>query len=144
MMSRNELILKPNFFFKKFPNDKFETKPETPETPETLEKEEEKIICKFCGHHITLSQNKIEVNGQHQHVFMNPVSVVYEIVCFSSANGCVNEGSPTVNDSWFSSYAWRFALCSGCLSHLGWFYQSDHDSFYGLISNHLSNISVRF
>ncbi len=150
MISNNRLFLKAKSktivgFKNRFPN-KFYIQPKTQENTKTLEnteKKKEQIICKFCGHHITLSQDKIYINGQHQHVFMNPVGVVYEIVCFSSANGCVQKGSPTINYSWFRGYSWRFALCSGCFNHLGWFYQSVHDSFYGLIYNHLSNLGVR-
>jgi len=95
--------------------------------------EEEKILCKFCQHPITSSKKKIEVNGQHQHIFSNPIGITYEIGCFSSANGCINRGTPTLEYTWFTGFAWRFALCSNCYTHLGWFYQSDNDSFYGLI-----------
>ncbi len=109
----------------------------TDEQLEIIQSEEsqndEKIICKACQHPITSHENRIEVNGQHQHVFSNPIGVVYEIGCFSSTNGCVNKGVPTLEHSWFKGFAWRFVLCSNCYSHLGWFYQSENDSFYGLI-----------
>jgi len=55
----------------------------------------------------------------------------------SSANGCVNYGTPTLEHTWFQSYSWRYALCSNCHTHLGWFYQSGNDSFYGLILENL-------
>lgn len=99
-----------------------------------------KILCKVCGHPITSTHYKIEVNAQHQHLFSNPVGLFYEIGCFSKANGCINKGSPTLEYTWFTGYAWRFAFCSNCFMHLGWFYQSEHNHFYGLIRENLEEV----
>jgi filamentous hemagglutinin family protein len=94
---------------------------------------EEKILCQVCQHQITSHENKIEVNGQHEHVLSNPCGIVFEMACFSGAAGCVNDGSSTLEHTWFTDYSWRFAFCANCLSHLGWFFQSESDGFYGLI-----------
>ncbi len=102
--------------------------------------EKQKIRCKVCGHPITSTQYKIEVNGQHHHFFSNPVGMLYEFGCFSSANGCINKGTPTLEHTWFTGYAWRFAFCSNCFMHLGWFYQSEHNHFYGLILENLDEV----
>ncbi len=102
-----------------------------------FQKEKKKILCKACQYPITSLVHKIEVNGKHRHIFSNPGGFVFEIGCFSLANGCVNQGTPTLKYSWFSGFAWRYALCSNCYLHLGWFYQSEQDSFYGLILNNL-------
>ena len=96
-----------------------------------------KIFCKTCGYQITSREKKSEVNGQHQHTFRNPMGIVYEIGCFSLANGCVNHGTPTLEHSWFPNFMWRYAFCSNCMTHLGWFYQSGENSFYGLILENL-------
>jgi hypothetical protein len=101
------------------------------------DKDEKKIRCKICGHRISSSEKKIEVNGRHQHVFTNPAGVIYKIGCFSDANGCVNYGISSLEHTWFSDYSWRYALCSNCHTHLGWFYQSENNSFYGLILDNL-------
>ncbi|MCK5716378.1 MAG: hypothetical protein KAH77_02735 [Thiomargarita sp.] len=100
---------------------------------ERCEDEKSTIFCKMCQHPITFPENKIEINGQHRHVFSNPVGFSYEIGCFSLANGCINKGVASLEYTWFKGFFWRFAICSKCYSHLGWVYQSGNDSFYGLI-----------
>ncbi len=110
---------------------------------ETLEKKEEKvvsgkrIICRLCGHYITTPNSKIEMSGRHVHVFTNPAGYVFRIGCFSAAPGCVVTGEPTEEYTWFPSYSWSYALCAGCMEHLGWYYDSGRDSFFGLILDRL-------
>ncbi|MGE5342590.1 MAG: cereblon family protein [Candidatus Omnitrophota bacterium] len=103
-------------------------------------KTEEKppIHCINCKNVITSTESAIPVGGQHRHFFKNPVGVDYEIGCFSSAEGCINVGHPTTEFTWFSGYSWSYALCSRCMIHLGWFYQSTDNHFYGLILNRLT------
>jgi len=95
------------------------------------------IRCAGCRHRITRSSERTVVNGSHQHVFNNPEGYLFEIGCFRSAEGCVNQGMPTLEFTWFAGYAWRYALCGNCHEHLGWFYQSvgggTGSGFYGLI-----------
>jgi hypothetical protein len=98
-----------------------------------------RILCRFCKHPITSYENKMEVNGQHRYVFSNPSGTIFEIGCFSSADGCVNKDNPTSLYTWFKWHYWNFSLCSKCYTHLGWFYQSamSKNSFYGLILENL-------
>jgi len=96
-----------------------------------------KILCKICLHQVTSPTDKFAVNGVHQHTFSNPSGITYKIGCFSKANGCVNQGFPIQEHTWFKGYSWRFALCGNCYVHLGWFYQLENDSFYGLILDNL-------
>ncbi|RYG61337.1 hypothetical protein EON64_18645, partial [archaeon] len=35
---------------------------------------------------------------------------------------CVTSGAPSLQDTWFHSYAWQVALCGGCGEHVGWRY----------------------
>jgi hypothetical protein len=121
-------------FFQRFTEKQF-AKIQQKLEQESYKDEKKPILCKACQHKITSYENKIEVNGQNQHAFSNPGGFIYEIGCFSQATGCVNQGSPTLEYTWFKGYYWRFALCSNCYIHLGWFYQSANDSFYGLILN---------
>ncbi len=81
----------------------------------------------------------MEVEGKHMHVFSNPEGIVFQIGCFSSADGCVNRGVPTTEFTWFTGFSWRFSFCSNCYIHLGWFYQSKGvENFYGLILDRLA------
>jgi len=115
-----------------------------------IEKQEEEgtnggnaILCRQCKNKITTSSNRIEKNGRHKHVFNNPGGYIFEIGCFGAAPGCVNQGQPSLEFSWFAGFSWRFSLCSGCHTHLGWVYQSvggqntGSSSFFGLVLDRL-------
>ncbi len=91
------------------------------------------IRCGFCRHKITTPEQRVDVHGQHRHVFTNPYGIRYEIGCFAQAGGCAAHGPPTLEYTWFAGYTWRVALCANCHNHLGWHYRGADGSFYGLI-----------
>ena len=101
------------------------------------EKKDPLIRCKSCGHIITSAEAVISVAGLHRHSFRNPAGILYTIGCFSRARGCTNMGEPTSEFTWFPGYTWCYSICSKCLNHMGWFYQSGDSTFYGLILNRL-------
>jgi hypothetical protein len=125
-----------HYFFQKLPDTQLEILLKDLEQTDD-EDDKHKILCRTCRYQITTREKKRAVNGQHQHIFNNPAGIFYEIGCFSAANGCVNHGTPTIEHTWFTGFAWRYALCTNCLTHLGWFFQSGDDSFYGLILKNL-------
>src|SRR5512136_589169 len=102
------------------------------------EKKKESIICKNCGNEITTAEYSIDVDGQHAHIFTNPLSITFHIGCFSRAWGCFIYGVPTYEATWFAGFSWCIAVCANCFTHLGWHYQSGKESFYGLIMANLS------
>ena len=109
----------------------------------TAEKEKSEILCRVCKNKISSLDEMVSIDGHHRHTFTNPLGIVYEIGCFSAANGCMVLGSPTLEHTWFPGFSWNFALCSQCFSHLGWYYQSAGKSFFGLIlKNLLENSSI--
>ncbi|AMD91922.1 hypothetical protein [Desulfomicrobium orale] len=55
-----------------------------------------------------------------------------------AAPGCRFEGEFTEAFTWFPGYAWRFALCAGCGTHLGWEFRDRTSGFAGLIVTELS------
>ena len=124
-----------NYFFQLIDEEQFDTIVKQSELEQLTKKK--KILCKVCHYFITSLDQKIQVNGTYHHIFRNPTGLVFEIGCFSSANGCVNYGTPTLEYTWFSGFTWRYALCSHCHLHLGWFYQSPTNCFYGLILGNL-------
>lgn len=94
--------------------------------------------CSICRHLIVTAAEMTEVNGQHRHVYANPVGNVFEIGCFSKSPGCISHGISTTECSWFAGFSWRYSLCGQCHTHLGWKYTShNHGSFWGLILNML-------
>jgi len=95
------------------------------------------LYCRYCRNLITSTNHSIQMNGSVEHQFTNPEGNLFEVACFSVARGCVHTGKATYEHTWFENYAWRFALCAKCYFHLGWFYQSSHHNFYGLIRNAL-------
>ena len=102
------------------------------------EKNKVAILCKICQYPITTADHKISVQSYHQHIFVNPRGLVFEIGCFAVAQGCTIQGQATSEHTWFENFSWQYALCDNCYQHLGWFYQAPNSfTFYGLIVNRL-------
>ena len=102
------------------------------------EKEYRAVLCRECGHTITFSRAVLAVDGSSSHTFFNPAGILFEIICFSKAPGCVVQGPPSIRFTWFSGFTWRLAFCGGCLTHAGWLYESGESAFFGLIGNKLT------
>ena len=101
---------------------------------EDKEVEEEKTVrCMHCESDITKPTLAIE---PHEHTFKNPAGHWFNVVCYSDAPGAANVGEPTTEASWFSGYAWSFAICIECKTHLGWWFNGP-DIFAGLIASRL-------
>lgn len=105
----------------------------------TEDESEKALYCKFCSATITTAANSIEVSDSHHHTFFNPAGIIYEIRCFSAADGCVQYGPFSDEFTWFAGYSWRLSLCSTCGAHMGWYFSSGDLGFYGLISKNLSS-----
>jgi len=101
------------------------------------QQEKRSILCRFCSSAVTSQAAAINKNGRHDHVFFNPAGIAFEVSCFREAPGCVIQGKATTTFSWFSGYAWQYALCANCLTHLGWRFTSKKDTFFALISTRL-------
>jgi hypothetical protein len=101
---------------------------------QSLQNEEGKaVVCKNCGHSITSADSITFIDGSQTHTFFNPAGIVFEIICFSRAPGCVVFGAASTEFSWFSDFTWRGALCGSCRIQLGWCFESGDSSFFGLI-----------
>lgn len=99
--------------------------------------EKEIVLCRFCCSIITHTDNLMAVNGSYYHVFANPHGHVFEIGCYKRAPGCLARLEPSAEFSWFSGYHWQIAICRTCSNHLGWYFQSNASSFFGLIQKDL-------
>lgn len=95
------------------------------------------ILCASCLFRITSTEFTYFVNGQHEFTFKNPSSLSYSIRLFSKADGCIDIDIPTIQFTWFPGFAWNFAICVNCKTHLGWKYHSNSISFFGLITDKL-------
>jgi hypothetical protein len=95
------------------------------------------IVCKSCGHPITHRRERLEIDGKHQHTFVNPSAVVFDIGCFRAAPGCAGVGPDSAYWTWFPGYRWRTVICAGCAEHLGWSFANSDRSFFGLILDKL-------
>lgn len=104
--------------------------------PDDLD-QRELLHCRSCRQAITAERFRIQVDGAHQHRFLNPSAQVYDVCCFQWAPGAVISGRPTTEFSWFADYLWQYALCEQCKTHLGWFYDDGSDAFFGLIPGSL-------
>lgn len=116
-------------------------KQKTEESPaedlESSSQTQKNICCALCMHKITEPESQIVMNGSFRHVFANPHGYVYEIGCFSHANGCRPSSTSSSEFSWFSGFSWRIGVCEQCASHLGWIFSSEGKAFYGLILDKL-------
>ena len=93
---------------------------------------EKRWLCAGCDRPITDDDARMEVDGAHVHVRINPVGVVYRFGCFDRAD-CVISDQPTLENTWFPGSAWQYAHCPGCALHLGWFF----GGFFGLVLDRL-------
>ena len=99
--------------------------------------DEDWILCIICKNKITQNLNKIEINSNHTHTFLNPHGLFFNIRCFKSAPGCETFSKPTEEYTWFPGFTWQVVVCSNCKIHNGWKYSSGSSSFFGLIENTL-------
>jgi hypothetical protein len=112
--------------------------PEEESASRTQEEPRRVISCANCGYRITHPEERIQINGAHEHVFTNPGGYVYRIGCFHGAPGCAEAGPETEEFTWFRGYRWRYAGCAACHTHLGWAYRRGPVTvFYGLILGRL-------
>ena len=95
------------------------------------------ILCKNCRNTVTGPDWIITVNEQHRHTFLNPEGLVFQVGCFSHADGCLIDDQPTLENTWFAGFNWSISICSNCMVHLGWFYQKDDQNFFSLIIDRL-------
>jgi hypothetical protein len=96
------------------------------------------IRCRRCEHGVTAGRYAVEIGGAHAHTFRNPAGWSFRIGCFADAPGAAVAGAATYAHTWFPGYAWRFAHCGGCGSHLGWWFVGGSDAFAGLVLSRLA------
>jgi hypothetical protein len=120
-------------------------KPPRGDGPEEPEKEDlpeattagRKLVCAACRQYVTTTSARIEVSGQHRHVFFNPYGMVFDLGCFSQAPGAIPRGQPSTEFAWFPGHVWQITVCAHCRLHLGWRFTSGDSGFYGLIVSNL-------
>ncbi|HEY5683541.1 MAG TPA: cereblon family protein [Sulfuricaulis sp.] len=115
-------------------------KPALQKQPLISPKKERRLFCAVCRHLVTHQDERIPVQGGHEHHFTNPHGITYHIGCYREATGCSVVGESTAEFTWFPGYAWRIALCANCHTHLGWHFQTAGEYFHGLIVNRLTSI----
>jgi hypothetical protein len=112
-------------------------KGETQGESKPVRRDDPVLRCRACGRPVARHEDRIEVSGAHAHTFVNPAGIIFDVGCFDRAAGCVPVGAPSAFFSWFPGYAWRAAVCVGCLVHLGWSY-GERPDFWGLILTKLT------
>ncbi len=104
------------------------------------DKERKWVRCRKCHYKIAHISDKISINKTDTHIFKNPFGIYYRVICFSDAPGSINVSRYTVENTWFSGYAWSIIMCRSCNDHIGWHYDSGMGEFYGLIADRLTGI----
>ncbi len=116
-----------------------EKKPALKKQADIYPKKEKRLFCAACRHPVTHQDERIPVQGGHEHRFTNLHGITYHIGCYREAVGCSAVGESTAEFTWFPGYAWRIVLCANCRAHLGWRFQSGGEYFHGLIVNRLTS-----
>jgi hypothetical protein len=109
-------------------------------TKDETEDEDDDIwfVCRHCRQKLTRPGHRTTVNGSHTHAFANPSGIVYEIACFSTAQGYSFMGSASTEFAWFAGHSWRIIMCSACLTHLGWYFSAmSGGGFFALITDRI-------
>jgi len=100
------------------------------------------ILCAECSQSITDDSERIEVNGAHEHTFVNPGGIMFQIWCFARVSAINISGEATEQWSWFKGYSWRIVSCATCDTHLGWVYLAEGEiRFFGLILSRLLRLN---
>ena len=104
---------------------------------DTDQEQDKGLRCGACNFLITSVKEQCSRSGKNRHTFFNPAGIVYEIGCFKRAPGCLVYGPSSREFAWFEGYRWQISYCTECLEHLGWYFSSGDDAFFGLIVNRL-------
>lgn len=95
------------------------------------------LVCKTCRSRITSEDHRIEVNGAHEHTFVNQGGFVHRIGCFAVATHLSEVGVPQTEFAWFPGFTWQIVACMTCRTHLGWIFRCSGDQFHGLLLDEL-------
>jgi len=133
-----EFILPSSTFFD--PHSEKKRKEKTDTHLAEKAKKEKRLFCAACRHPVTHQDERIIVQGAHEHRFTNPQGISYHVGCFREAAGCAPSGEATTEYTWFKGYAWRIASCAHCQVYLGWYFQASADYFHGLIVDRLTSV----
>lgn len=119
--------------FRRRENGEEPGRPETRVRAGTRHRSPRALLCAACGTPVTSDEDRIAMAGRHEHRCVNPHGILFHIGCFRSAPGCRVWGAATTEFTWFPGFAWRYAECKNCGVHLGWLYEGEAESFFGLI-----------
>ena len=81
-----ELVLPSPMFFD--PQSETQRKQESDTGLAEKTKIEKRLFCSTCRHVITHQDERIPVQGGHEHRCTNPLGIRYHIGCFREAAGC--------------------------------------------------------
>jgi hypothetical protein len=99
-----------------------------------------RLHCSGCRAVITREDERTRIDGGHEFSFTNPHGYLFHIGCFRQVPGCESIGDGNFAHAWFPGYAWTVAVCGNCRQHVGWYFRSEHDEFYGLILKRLMTL----
>ena len=86
-----ELLLPQLLFFDPERDAARERRPKGVVADET--RQERRLFCAACRHPVTHQNQRIVVQGNHEHRCTNPLGITYRVGCFRDAAGCAAVGS---------------------------------------------------
>jgi hypothetical protein len=100
---------------------------------ESRGRDQDWVRCAACGHGLTRTSARTEVDGKHVHTCVNPQGIEFTFGCWTEAPGCRGLGEESTFFTWFTGFAWRAALCAHCGTHVGWSFRAESRAFATLI-----------
>lgn len=113
---------------------------EAPSPHESGDHDRRVLACARCQRVITSMVERTEMNGAHEHVFVNPDGQRFRIGCFADARGLLRVGPASLEWTWFAGCTWQSEVCAGCRDFLGWLYRQGEHRFHGLVLDGLIEI----
>ncbi len=72
----------------------------------------------------------------------NPLGNKFNLITLKKSDLLLLNETKSLQDTWFPKFKWIIGVCSHCLIHLGWYFESienNQEGFFGLIVDKLIN-----
>ncbi|MEW5852108.1 MAG: cereblon family protein [Myxococcota bacterium] len=104
--------------------------------------EDTSYVCARCGAFLARRSDQLTVDGKTLHERVNPVGFPHRFMTLTRCEAASPIDEPTTDFTWFEGCAWQVVLCAGCRVHLGWHFQGEGRSFWGVLVERMKEVSA--
>lgn len=110
------------------------------------DKQRKNYFCVRCGTLITNSAALVNIIGSRDHSYVNPAGIRCNFTTFIECENVLVDEQLYLEHSWFNGYGWRFLMCTNCMLHLGWKFDSvgkgvAPEGFFGVLIGSVDPVS---